>query len=221
MNPAQQTEDPTSALSRNHLHSVPLAHPMLAPRIKSIEDREGLHQAVMSLFPAHLPGPATAKRAASTVLYRVEPRGNTPRILIQASTDIRYHDHGIRSTSLAGLANNLRPGQRIHLLVDINAVRCQSRTGRRIPIPAEELQQFLLDPTSKERPGLLDQAITDLHILESTTYVHHQRGTPLRISTISAQASIAHPGELAHKIVTGIGRAKAYGCGMLCVIPTP
>jgi CRISPR system Cascade subunit CasE len=193
------------------LAAIPLDHPALTRHVRDWGDRDQIHKAVMTLFRPDLPGPQDQRRAAASILYRIEHRPQ-PRILLQAAVAPARSDYGIRVTDLTALLDRLHPGVRVHIRVDVNAVRCQSRTGRRLPVPDSDLPAWLTER--------LDPALTDVDILNAPITVSRAGSHPLRVAHITATATVGEEGRLIELIRDGVGRGKAYGCGLLSVLPT-
>jgi len=173
----------------------------------------------MSLFDPELPGISTERRSISAILYRLEDVATGPRVLVQSNIAPTTIDQGMATTTLEGLASTLRPGAEVQFRLDVNAVRTQSRTGRRLPVPDADLPLLLLNPDDLGRPGLLADALTGLNILEVTSAVRATGRTPLRVSSVRGVATIVDPEILRAKIIHGVGRGKSYGCGLLSVAP--
>lgn len=191
------------------LLAVPLDHPCFARGVRAWQDLEQVHKAVMSLFPATLPGPAHTRRADSSILFRVEPHAR--RVLVQTATAPIEKDTGIRSTSLEGLIAVLAPAMTVRFRVDVNAVRCQARTGKRLPVTEEEIPRWLADR--------LHRAVSNPVVDDLTVTVFRKGTTPLRVASVTGRAEVADPAHLHQLIRAGVGRARAYGCGLLSVAP--
>ncbi len=209
----------TLDLGSVNLTAVPATHHVFAARGINWNEQAEVHRAVMSLFAAELPGAEGAKRSASSILYRLEIPTSGPRVLVQSSATPIYSDSGIATTTLAGLASVLVPGLTVRLRVDVNAVRSQSRTRKRVPVGSEALSEFFLNPGDIDRPGLLHGALESLTIFDVTQVVRAAGGIPLRVAQISGEAVVADPEQLADKLINGVGRGKSYGCGLLTVAP--
>jgi CRISPR system Cascade subunit CasE len=191
------------------LYAVPLDHPALNNRVRDWADAEQVHKAVMALFQENLPGAQHERRATARILYRLEAEAG--RILVQATRPMARTDYGIRATDLTGLIPYLTPGATVHVRVDVNAVRCQNGTGRRIPVPDDDLAEWLA--------ARLAPSLDRLTLLDARTTVSRTGTTPLRIAHITASTRIHDTGALLEQIRTGVGRARAYGCGLLSVLP--
>ena len=201
---------PLTATTAPVLSAVPLDHPALHRIIGDWSDRHQIHQAVMSLFREDLPGPQHQRRATSQILYRVEREAH--RILLQSRHAPQRTDHGTRTTHLDALLAALHTGMSIRIRLDINAVHCQSRTHRRTPVSDRDLPHWLAQR--------LHPALDTLTIHNAPITVHTTGKPSLRIAHITATAHIADHSALTNLIHTGVGRAKAYGCGLLTALPT-
>jgi len=182
----------------------------LVRRIRDWNDAEQVHHAVMSLFRENLPGPQQQRRATAGILYRIDQ--NTGRILLQATVAPIRTDHGIRTTDLSGLLTRLTAGTAVRFRLDINAVRCQARTHHRSPVPESEFPDWLA--------RRLHPALTAITILDAPITVRRAGQTPLRIAHVTATARIGDRDALLQLIHAGVGRARAYGCGLLSVLPS-
>lgn len=192
-----------------HLASVPYTHPVLRNRIRRWDDQEQIHRAVMSLFRPDLPGAPGEQRAAGSILYRLEDEH--PHLLVQSVIPPERADHGIRLTTLDGLLGQLSTGHHVRFTADLNAVRCQARTGRRLPVPADELPEWV---NIRLAPALREVELLD------TRFVTRSAGrVPLVVARVTGVATVADRGSLIEKMRSGVGRGKAYGCGLLTVLP--
>jgi CRISPR system Cascade subunit CasE len=192
------------------LASVPLQHPALLRQVRNWNDVDIVHKAIMSLYDRRLPGPQQQRRATSEILYRIDTEHD--RILLQSAIPLARNDHGIRTTDLSGLLDRLHDGQHVAIRLDINAVRCQARTGKRLPIPIEDVSEWLEQK--------LEPALVNLDTQVAIT-VRRASGVPVHIAHVAGVATVNQSDELKRLIYDGIGRAKAYGCGLISVIPRP
>ncbi len=205
------TTRPVSAAGTGavHLASVPYAHPALRNRIRRWDDQEQVHQAVMSLFRPDLAGEQQARRASGDILYRLDDEHQ--RLLVQATTVPQRTDHGIRLTTLDGLLGRVGTGGRVRFTADLNAVRCQARTGRRLPVPTGELPTWV-----QER---LAPALHGMELFDATVMTRSKGRIPLVVARVTGTATIADADALIRMLRAGVGRGKAYGCGLLTVLP--
>ncbi|MFK0172604.1 type I-E CRISPR-associated protein Cas6/Cse3/CasE [Streptomyces sp. NPDC090306] len=199
-----------------------------------------LHRRVMSLFPDGVPEQA---RTHYGVLFRVEdtPRGSF--LLVQSN---QPPDPGrlpaqygtLTTRPLDALLDALEAGRTLHYRCTASPVRKPGATTRAhynlpavVPLngPAAEewwhrqanavglkpltLQSHPVDaardrqhPTSTGNPG---------RDPKNTNRVHHHR------VRFDGTATVIDPDQLRAAIRQGIGRGKAYGCGLLSIAPAP
>jgi hypothetical protein len=48
---------------------------------------------------------------------------------------------------------------------------------------------------------------------------HYTRSFPIEVSVVDGYLTVTHSQRLADAMVNGIGREKAYGCGLLSLLP--
>lgn len=202
------------------LASVPMRHPHFSERFRpNWQDGAWVHRAVMGLFSEDLPGPEGARRAKNGILFRVERRRQ--EVLIQSMVELRPEvsaDPAVRVRSLAPLLARLADTSDVLVTVKLNAVKTvnSDRGPRRSPIPAENLVEWAVGRV----PGV---ALTPEDVLrfDHRVEVVSARGkrTPLNVVDLTAHAQVVDPVLLSAAVVSGVGRGRAFGCGMLCVVP--
>ena len=185
------------------------------------DDPRGLHQAVMAMFPADLPGAAQKRRATSKVLFRVDETATGRVVLVQSLVaPTRAPDATKIKTVHCGTA--MTAGTAVRFRVAVNTVmRCRRADGkhRDAPVPPDQVDQWLV--------GKLTGALTEVMILACTRSVYgtDRKGlkkgslSALQVDTIDGVATVDDPDRLMDMVVDGVGRAKAYGCGLLTVSP--
>ena len=204
----------TATLNRASLvlMRVPLSHPSLVSRVRDWADRGTVHHAVMALFAPNLPGNETTKRAEAAILYRVEDDHRSPHLLVQSRVAPDIDTAGLARTDLTGLTPRLTSGTIVRFRLDVNAVRSQSRTRHRLPVPELEIPEWLTKT-------VMNRGLSSIEVGELTVSVLRASNTPLRIARIDGTASIHDGVALLTLLAEGVGRAKAYGCGLLSVLP--
>lgn len=200
-----------------NLANVPMGHPIFA------EGRWGdaawQHRAVMRLFGDV--GGSRASLPTAQVLYRVEPEvsghdGSQGRVLVQSVPDPAAD--GIRVTRLAPVIAAYAQGVTVRLLLRANTVRSINRTGadgkvrvHRARVPADRLDAWFRDRLSGavdvRSPVLMEPGELRLGRAQLIT------------TTFRADAEVSDPQRLRQLVQAGIGRGKAYGCGMLSALP--
>ncbi|WP_329453210.1 type I-E CRISPR-associated protein Cas6/Cse3/CasE (plasmid) [Streptomyces sp. NBC_01724] len=192
----------------------------------------GMHRRLMTLFPSDA-GPDP--RARFGVLFRVEDTPTGPHVLIQSlhEPDLTQLPDGYGTTlarPLDALLDAIRPGLTVRYRCVANAIRKPGATTRAlynlpsvVPLsgtPADEwwfrqadaaglksltLNSHPLDAAQGQRRGS-DAA-------EAPQRIRHAR------TQFDGTAAIIDPDLLRTKITEGIGRGKAYGCGLLSIAP--
>lgn len=211
------TTTDSAALAATHLAAIPCTHEHFLRARTDWTDQASIHRAVMGLYPRNLDGPADQRRATARILYRLDTTPAGQRLVIQSAIPITAKvATPLLTTTLQGLAGSLKRGARFHVRVDLNAVRTQSRTGKRLPIPPADLPEYLVNSTGK---GPLRDAFKEVEIVDLSTSVRRVGQTPQHVAHVTANTTINDTDTVTQLVLHGSGRAKAYGCGLLSVIP--
>ncbi|MET9774563.1 type I-E CRISPR-associated protein Cas6/Cse3/CasE [Streptomyces sp. NPDC006367] len=190
----------------------------------------GLHRRLMSLFPDEA-GPDP--RAALGVLHRVEDSPAGPYILMQSrhQPDLgrlpdNYGTAAVRE--IGPLLSALRSGANIHFRCIASPVRKPGASTRAlyhlpavVPLAGAHADEWWI--RQADTAGL---KVLTLHSqpLDSATGIRGQRGADQqRIrharTRFDGTAAVIDPDRLRAKLTDGIGRGKAYGCGLLTIAP--
>ena len=192
-----------------YLTNYPFDHPTCANT--DWDNPNQAHKTVMARF-GRLQIPDGTARSHANILFRVEP--DHGRTLIQSTLP---PDDPTHTKDLTVLLDILTVGLRVDLLVDANTVRTVNRTHNgtvrthRAQRHLDDIPAWLTNATAG--------ALSDLTGLNVRRSYRNSRQNKLVVDTIRGQATIVEPARLTDLIVTGIGRAKAYGCGMISVLP--
>ena len=170
-----------------------------------------LHRYVMSGYPKDL-GPDPRKQAG--VLFRVDNKS----ILVQSTMKPKWPKSYEAQVKLEFKADLLNVGERYRFRFGLNSVAQSNRDGRcrRYPVPPS---QWLA--ARKEMLG----ATFDIRKVESMVLhdhvkrEHYTRSFPIEVSVIDGYLTVTDSRRLAQAMVNGIGREKAYGCGLLSLLP--
>ena len=199
------------------LTAVPITHPTIRRTYKDPRDRVALHHAVMSLFPRDLPGPTNQRRRASNILFRLDtPPADTPRLLVQSTIPLAGTTE-LPTRDLTPLMAALTTGSHIRFRVVLNPVKAtgKDRRWKRTPIV-----NTLDDPDAITRFGLIQLAragLTSITLTDLPRTDLVRAKTPLWTAQYDGHALVADPDQLQGAIRAGIGRSKAYGCGLLSI----
>ncbi|NTW39268.1 MAG: type I-E CRISPR-associated protein Cas6/Cse3/CasE [Cellulomonadaceae bacterium] len=172
-------------------------------------DVAATHRAVMALFDEHLPGPAHERRACAGILYRLDDTPHGRFVLVQSRVP---PTRPTPSTLTKDATAALRPprGTSVRFRVAVNAVQRPANGGTR-PVPNDDVESWL---AAKMEPGL-----TGVNLLTHTRQVHSRGDRSLQVDTINGIATVTETTVLTTLLRTGVGRAKAYGCGLLTLAP--
>ncbi|MER7114105.1 type I-E CRISPR-associated protein Cas6/Cse3/CasE [Saccharomonospora azurea] len=188
-------------------------HPRVA---RDLRDIHRLHQVLTKIACPPDLGPAS--RAAVGLLYRLERGGS--EILLQSRAPLNtdelpagYLAAEPKSRSLAPLLERLTAGTTVRYKITGNPVA--SRDGRRLPIDDPEAAVEWWRRTATSRGLTPDTiALTDLH---KTSGARNGTRITINTGTFVGVGTVTDADQLREAIVSGIGRARAYGCGLLSV----
>ena len=199
-----------------YLSSMPLDHPFVARYVRNFADLSQWHKAVMRLFPDNLPGEASQRRSANGFLYRLEFGRKTPRVLVQSYLLPSDEFDLVQTVPMKDLLSRIRPGGKVIFSTHLNAVRTD-KNNRRIPVSVKDFPEYLAGGLSGvgRLPGLMDVSFQEITRIPNTK----QGNVPLHIVSVTGTGVVTDAEGLTRAIMTGVGKAKAYGCGMLTVLP--
>ncbi|GAA1141583.1 type I-E CRISPR-associated protein Cas6/Cse3/CasE [Streptomyces javensis] len=187
----------------------------------------GMHHRVMQLFPDT---EAEQARAVLGVLFRIEDGPQGPHILIQSqaqpdTTALPVGYGTIATKPLTPLLEGLRAGRPVRYRIAASAVRKPGKTTRAlynlkpvVPLSGTAADDWWI--RQAHQSGLT------IHTIHSTPLdaargehaqgkhrIHHAR------TRFDGTATITDPALLQSRLTEGIGRGKAYGCGLLTLAP--
>lgn len=168
-----------------------------------------MHKAVMRLFPRRLPGVAHERRAASDILFRIDHTEVIIRSRAEPSLSLAWGDDPPAGASVTVESDAAPLAGRVRLLVHANTVRKNGSDPRPIPdadVPAWAAERFAT-------------ALTDIDVTVFRRMLRPVtgRGFPIQVHDLAITGTVADPAELSRMLREGIGRARAYGCGLVLV----
>ena len=186
---------------------------------RSLQDPQVLHKTLMTCFPRTAGNDA---RREFGVLWRVEP-SEAPTVLMQAQAcpDLAALPSGYAETrikSLDGHLKSLRNGQVVNFRVVLNPIR-KSRTGatnRQRVVPSAERLRWASERVTSA--GLDLQSPPTLTGLPIRHIERGERRFPIYATRVDGVAQIADVQRLTDALRTGVGHAKAWGCGLMTVL---
>ncbi|MDJ1130571.1 type I-E CRISPR-associated protein Cas6/Cse3/CasE [Streptomyces iconiensis] len=190
-----------------------------------------LHQRVLQMFPDGVEGPA---RAAYGVLFRAEETPRGPQILLQSRVEpdpSRLPDaYGKTETrSLDDLLKAVHNGTLVNYRCVANAVRKPSaRTQEEYKLPPVVALSGNAAIAWWERQSAaagLEPLHVNAHPLEAVSGPRGTEGAAARQrirhsrTQFDGMARVIDSDLCREKLAAGIGRGKAYGCGLLTIAP--
>ncbi|MFJ8364391.1 type I-E CRISPR-associated protein Cas6/Cse3/CasE [Streptomyces sp. NPDC093984] len=186
-----------------------------------------LHYRVMKLFPDNLGDQA---RKQLGILFRAEETPQGPYLLLQSRTqpdvNLLPPDYGQADTRpLNPLLDALRPGLPVRYRIDANAVRKPGRKTQELyglkPVVA------LTGPAAEEwwrrqaeQSGLKVDTVHATRLIAASGVKNQGKQRIHNARTrFEGNAIIRDPDPLRRRVEEGIGRGKAYGCGLLSLAP--
>lgn len=211
-------------------------------------DHREAHKAVSRLFAPRLSGPATTRRATAGILYRRDLIGpdRTPTILVQSLVSPELTPPNSRTTEISRAAWNVDTHDRVAFRLAINPIRritkyfddAKNTTPRNTPhtvrsangsrdrshtrqirtvVPTDQLRDWF---STKLSPALTDLEIIGHHRDETRTGSGPHR-YKIVVDSLDGIARVSDPNALSDLRIKGVGREKAYGCGLLTVTRQP
>ena len=200
--------------------------------IADLTDVRRLHQRIMSLFPD---GQETTPRASMGVLYRVEhDNAGGLRILIQshlAPSGERLPDSYGELASpiiLKGLLGTLSHGTRVTYRItgnptkrafgdDPNNPHSRLKKGDLVSLTGEKAEEWWI--RRAETAGLRLHSLTARPLPDLVSRSDRRRPLTVRAVQFDGTATITNPEAVKQAVTDGIGRGRAYGCGLLSMLP--
>jgi CRISPR system Cascade subunit CasE len=170
-----------------------------------------LHRYVMSGYPKDL-GPDPRKQAG--VLFRVDGAS----ILVQSTMKPKWPKSYEAEVKLEFKPSLLKAEKRYRFRFGLNSVAQSNRDGRcrRYPVPVSQwlaAREEMLGATFDIRK------VESMVLYDHVRREHYTRSFPIHVSVIDGYLRVTDPIKLADAIREGIGREKAYGCGLLSLLP--
>lgn len=188
-------------------------------------DAVRMHQRVMQLVPDGLGDQARLKAG---VLYRVEETPRGARILVQ--TQLRPDPsrlpagYGtVQARDLDPLLRWLRPGALIRYRLAANTCLRKSQDKKVVPLRGSDAEQWWI--TRAPAAGLDLQSLLSKSPGDAVGRSEPRDGTrPANrvrhaLTQFNGVAAVTDPEALTSAIITGVGRGKSHGCGLLTIAP--
>lgn len=193
---------------RNHAARRDLANPA------------DMHKTLWCLVPEGL---GDTPRADYGLLWRMDRVDTGSVILVQTALEPRPAQlpdgwaSRIETRDLTPLLEWLRDGRPVRYRIAINPVRVENATRRRVVVPVSEVNEWWQPRCTRAGLANLDSPI----IAAEPTRVTRRDGARFStaVTRIDGTATIVDHDALRSALENGIGRAKAWGCGLLTIAP--
>ncbi len=192
-------------------------------RVRGADTPDNRHREVMSLFGSI---DSERPREAKGILFRLDTiPGQAPTYLIRSETPIELQLEGAKWKEEPDAVP--ASGAAVQFRIAVNGIQRTNRSAARPTRlddqpPADENDRTIT--ISEWLARRLSGALKDIHINNHVRDVlgADRRGRStgnkvIQIDTIDGVAVVDDEAALRDKLVKGVGRAKAYGCGLLTV----
>jgi CRISPR system Cascade subunit CasE len=202
------------AANTYYLSALPVSHKNFSD-IKDYSDLGIWHKKVMSFFPDNIAIDKDKSRLAGDILFRLELDNTTPRILVQSY--IPFISDGVKSIPLDTLLETLDNNMNIIFQFESNFVKRDPKTRKLHGLNKKEIEERILGKDGQDTVllGLENVAIFDIMKKKDLNY----NGIALNMYNIKGRAKISNIDQLQNSILKGLGKTKAYGCGLLSILP--
>ena len=195
---------------------------------KDIAGAVDMHHRLMALFPDDVP--STEARRELGVLFRVETAPTGPQVLLQSThqPDLTLLPAGYgaaQTKTLSPLLDALRTDLTVRYRIVANPIRKPGRTTRElynlssvVPLTGHAAEEWWLRQAEASGLKAITVQAVPLDAARGTRRQDAQRIKHAR-TQFDGTAIITDPDHLRTRLVDGIGKGKAYGCGLLSIAP--
>ncbi|MFF1497208.1 type I-E CRISPR-associated protein Cas6/Cse3/CasE [Streptomyces sp. NPDC058304] len=191
---------------------------------RDLRDATEMHRTLMKLVPDGL---GDSARMRSGLLYRLDATENATTLLVQASAALTADrlpaDYGeIEVKDLGPMFEALRPGLGVRYRIAVNPAKRErlpveekNKRGSVVPLSGPDADQWWTRRATEAGLQLKTLLPTPLDP------ARRRGGPPLRHSLVryDGTASVTDPLALTTALLSGIGRGKPYGAGLLTLAP--
>lgn len=203
-------------------------------KLKELNHLGAYHSWVEDSFPEEREKP---KNERTRKLWRVdELRGEYYLIVLSENKPDfeKLEKYGVKNTaeskSYERLLDSIKPGMRARFKIELNTVYSTTKNaekgkrGRVVPVPNEKLGEFFFDRTEKNGFSVNKNELAITNIGKKLFRRKKEGGEKeTRVNLVSATfegiLTVTDEGKFRETLVMGIGRKKAYGFGLLTIIP--
>lgn len=176
------------------------------------------HRDIMSLFGDL---PEDSPRQNAQILFRAENDQNNNLLIRSAIAPVN------KTESMQTIEEPVLVTEQMWVAyrLSVNAIRRRS-VGEKTVVSAvpkdsfdEELADTITGFVERKFEGAMNHISVNDHHREILAEKGNGQGVTVQVDTINGVAYVQDPAKLAELLSAGVGRAKAYGCGLLTVMP--
>jgi CRISPR system Cascade subunit CasE len=187
--------------------------------LHDLSDAVCMHRRVMSLIPDGL---GAQPRRQASVLYRIEEAPDGTRILVQTSLqpDPGKLPPGYGTAQVRDLGPLLRwlgDGTLIRYRLTANTCLRKARSKEVVPLRGADAEKWWVDRAPS--CGLDLQSLISRSPGDAVGGDDPKKRIRHALTQFDGVAVVTDRGRLTTAIITGIGRGKSHGCGLLSVAP--
>lgn len=182
---------------------------------------ESLHAAVEKGFPTSDHGRVLWRldsNEVGPVLYVVsESEPDYTGLVEECGWPRRDYNEQVESVGYDNYLNRIQDGQRVVFRLRFNSVKAKNHCSKLTSVIGENALSLV---SNRLAPALDIETIRQVEEEHPVLVKAGHRFNPT-ILTFEGSARVKNAGELRRMLTAGIGRMKAYGCGLLTVMPIP
>ncbi|WP_327713734.1 type I-E CRISPR-associated protein Cas6/Cse3/CasE (plasmid) [Streptomyces sp. NBC_00464] len=194
---------------------------------RDIHDADQMHKTLMRMVPDHLGDHA---RQQTGLLYRLDTDDDGHTLLVQAAHPLNTaglpHGYGNADTrELAPMFQALHDGLGVRYRIVVNPIKRErlsldrkNERGRTLPLSGPDADQWWQRRATAS--GLQLHTLTP-HTIAPARSRTAKPGMRHSLIRYDGTATITDTHALTNAVLTGIGRGKSYGAGLLSLAPAP
>ncbi|MEX3106002.1 type I-E CRISPR-associated protein Cas6/Cse3/CasE [Streptomyces sp. ST1015] len=192
---------------------------------RDLRDADGMHRTLMRMVPDGL---GTSPRQSAGLLYRLDETENATTLLVQAAAlDLTRlpdgYGHG-DVKDLTPMFRALHPGRAVRYRIAVNPIKNQAPApgvkgvrGKRVPLTGPEADQWWARRAAEA--GLTLDTLVPTPLNPARRHATGCKPAYYQLVRYDGTATVTDPDALTRAVLTGIGRAKSYGAGLLSLAP--
>lgn len=195
-------------------------------KVRDLSRVVAIHNWVEKCFPEEFSSESRTRK-----LWRIDQiKGHNYLLIVSENppTKDRLEKYGVLGTaevkSYDNFIENIEEGKSYAFRIVLNPVVSKMedpdrKRGRVKPVPNDQQIQFLYDRSEKNGFTLNQEEFSVINRSEVIFNKSSQKSIRLSKATYEGRLTVINKGQFVETLTKGIGKKKAYGCGMMTVIP--